>query len=235
MGDVTISRGDLIRELDARGELVDGVAPTGAAAAFLTEEVQKQLVGDAAARQGVDATVGSIDQLQSLFQDIVADEIEQRVPDIRSVAESLTTCSRHILVTTEDEADEVLAELEGGADFAALAQVLSIDTGSGAAGGDLGCVPAGQFVPEFELALFEAAAGEVVGPVQSQFGFHVIEKLPNVADATAIIDAGFDSAFDSEDAYDIWFEETFIAPDIEVDPRYGEWDPEAFLVVPPVG
>ncbi len=67
------------------------------------------------------------------------------------------------------------AEIEGGADFAALAAEHSTDTSSKAGGGDLGWFGTGRMVGEFEEAVFGAAEGDLVGPVQTNYGFHVIK------------------------------------------------------------
>ncbi|RYE56087.1 MAG: peptidylprolyl isomerase, partial [Hyphomicrobiales bacterium] len=84
----------------------------------------------------------------------------------------------HILVATKEEADAIKAELDGGADFAAIAAEKSIDPGSGANGGDLGFFSQGMMVPEFETAAFALAnPGDVSEPVQSQFGFHIIKLV----------------------------------------------------------
>jgi len=80
----------------------------------------------------------------------------------------------HILLRTEDEAKAVLAELEGGADFAALAKEKSEDKGSGNNGGDLGWFRLEEMVPEFSQQVASLEPGEVGGPVQSRFGFHVV-------------------------------------------------------------
>jgi peptidyl-prolyl cis-trans isomerase C len=81
----------------------------------------------------------------------------------------------HILVETEDEAREIIAALNGGGDFAALAAERSMDPGSKTRGGALGFFGRGQMVPEFEAAAFALEAGAITPePVQSQFGFHVI-------------------------------------------------------------
>jgi peptidyl-prolyl cis-trans isomerase C len=79
----------------------------------------------------------------------------------------------HILVETEEEAAAIVAELEGGADFAALAQERSVGP-SGPNGGDLGWFGAGMMVPQFEEAVFALDPGAVSEPVQTQFGWHVI-------------------------------------------------------------
>ena len=81
----------------------------------------------------------------------------------------------HILVGTEEEAKTVVADLEKGGDFATIAKEKSIDPGSGARGGDLGFIPKGKTVPEFEKAAFGLEVGAYTkAPVQSQFGWHVI-------------------------------------------------------------
>jgi parvulin-like peptidyl-prolyl isomerase len=80
----------------------------------------------------------------------------------------------HVLVTTEAEARAVLASLEGGESFGDAARAQSTDTGSAESGGFLGCLQPGQFVPEFESAAENATAGDPVGPVQTEFGYHVL-------------------------------------------------------------
>jgi thiol-disulfide isomerase/thioredoxin len=85
----------------------------------------------------------------------------------------------HILVSSEDNANEILEELEQGADFEELARQESIDTGSAQAGGDLGFFAQEQMVPEFGEAAFELDVGELSDVVESQFGFHIIKRLPD--------------------------------------------------------
>lgn len=82
--------------------------------------------------------------------------------------------ARHILVKTEDEAKDILKQLQGGADFAELAKSKSLDTGSGASGGDLGYFSHNQMVKAFEEAAFALNKGELSKPVQTEFGWHVI-------------------------------------------------------------
>jgi parvulin-like peptidyl-prolyl isomerase len=83
-------------------------------------------------------------------------------------------CARHILVETREEAETLLAELQGGADFAELAREHSTDPGSGAQGGDLGCFAAEMMVAPFAEAAFAAELDTPTGPVESQFGHHLI-------------------------------------------------------------
>lgn len=80
----------------------------------------------------------------------------------------------HILVATLEEAEALKAELAAGADFAELAKAKSLDTGSGSTGGELGWFGLGMMVKPFEDAVVAATVGQVAGPVQSDFGFHLI-------------------------------------------------------------
>lgn len=84
--------------------------------------------------------------------------------------------ARHILVATEEEADAVKAELEGGADFAELARERSVDPSAQQNGGDLGFFSRGMMVGPFEDAAFALTEpGQISEPVQSDFGWHVIQ------------------------------------------------------------
>lgn len=86
---------------------------------------------------------------------------------------SLAT-ARHILVSTEAQANELKTAIEKGASFAELAQQHS-SCPSGRQGGDLGSFGPGEMVPEFDSVVFSAPINEVQGPVRTQFGYHLIE------------------------------------------------------------
>ena len=85
--------------------------------------------------------------------------------------------ARHILVNTEDEAKTVIDRLNKGEDFGKLAAELSQDTATAAKGGDLGWFGKGQMVAPFEEAAFSLKVGEISQPVQSDFGWHVIQVI----------------------------------------------------------
>lgn len=80
----------------------------------------------------------------------------------------------HILVDSEQKAAEIKLQIEGGADFATLAREHSADPGSGARGGDLGWFGLGQMVRPFEEAVVALQPGGLGGPVQTQFGWHIV-------------------------------------------------------------
>jgi peptidyl-prolyl cis-trans isomerase C len=84
----------------------------------------------------------------------------------------------HILVATEDEAKDIIRQLDGGADFAALAKEKSTDPSAKQNGGDLGYFTASDMVPEFSQAVFAMEKGESSKvPVKSHFGWHVIKVV----------------------------------------------------------
>lgn len=82
----------------------------------------------------------------------------------------------HILVKKEDKARELLAKVNAGESFSELAKKHS-DCPSGKSGGDLGWFGRGQMVKEFEEAAFNGQKGTTVGPVRTQFGWHLIRVL----------------------------------------------------------
>jgi peptidyl-prolyl cis-trans isomerase C len=83
--------------------------------------------------------------------------------------------AKHILVSSEAEAKKIIAELKGGADFAALAKQYSKDASGAQEGGDLGFFKQSEMVPEFAAAAFALKPGQMSDqPVHTQFGWHVI-------------------------------------------------------------
>ena len=114
--------------------------------------------------------------IQAIVQTAVTDEALQAAYDARfKDAVPLTEYNAsHILVDTQEAAEKLKTDLAAGADFAALAKANSTDTGSGANGGDLGWFGLGAMVKPFEDAVIAAKVGEVSGPVQSDFGWHLI-------------------------------------------------------------
>ncbi len=82
--------------------------------------------------------------------------------------------ARHILVDSEEKCNELKTEIENGVDFGEVAQANSTCPSS-AKGGDLGQFGPGQMVPEFDEAVFNGDVGVVYGPIQTQFGYHLLE------------------------------------------------------------
>jgi peptidyl-prolyl cis-trans isomerase C len=114
--------------------------------------------------------------MEELVSAAATDEALQALYDERfaNVDPGTEYNASHILVKTEEEAKAVIAELEAGADFAELAREKSTGP-SGPNGGALGWFGKGTMVAPFEEAVVALKPGEISGPVQTQFGWHVIK------------------------------------------------------------
>lgn len=159
------------------------------------------------------------------------DEAQQLLTD--DPASWTIVCAFHILVGTEDEANAVLARLDDGEDFAALAAELSTDTQSGLSGGDLGCTTPSSYVTEFAAATLDAEIGAVTGPVETTYGFHLI-RVDSRTEAT--LEELKQGATDMETSNLIsdWYLSAVTDADIAVNAEYGTWetDPIPTIVAP---
>lgn len=192
--DITVTEEDVNEELDTlKGQIGDQARSQGEEditdeeaysqaleqAGFteeeLREDIQEQLPVQKV-QEEVAGDAGPSDEEVRTFYD----ENEE------SFTEPEERCARHILFPpdAEEPAEEAKQELEDGADFAELAQQESQDTGTAEEGGDLGCAPqtdpqSGQptYAPAFNDALFaeDAEEGDLLGPVETEFGYHIIQ------------------------------------------------------------
>lgn len=123
--------------------------------------------------------------------------------------------ARHILVETEDLAEEVKKKLESGEDFAELAKEYSTDEGSKESGGDLGYFPRGAMVAEFEERAFSLKIDEISEPVKSQFGYHIIKVEDKKEEKEATLEEHKDDIRNIlleeklPEAYQTWYEEKY--------------------------
>ncbi|HEY6918511.1 MAG TPA: peptidylprolyl isomerase, partial [Tabrizicola sp.] len=162
-------------------QLPDDVLFKGIYNQLIQQEVLAQSVGELGPR--VQATLENDKRglisgiaMEGIVKQAVTDEALQKAYDDRFKDAKPQTeyNAAHILVATKEEADAIKAELDGGGDFAEIAKAKSTDTGSGANGGDLGWFGLGMMVKPFEDAVVAAKVGEVTGPIQTDFGFHLI-------------------------------------------------------------
>ena len=137
-------------------------------------------------------------------------------------------CVRHILFNKDQQqkAEEVKAQLQDGGDFAELARENSQDPGSAEKGGDLGCLGKGETVAPFEEAAFDAEKGEVVGPVETEFGYHLIEVTETREERTQPLDEVEPQITDQlaatqqEEEFTEWIEEQKQQRDVKYLPGY---------------
>jgi peptidyl-prolyl cis-trans isomerase D len=115
--------------------------------------------------------------LRQVFEvQILRDKLQAEVvTDLVPVKEEVW--ARHILVESEEEAQEVLQALEAGESFDELAAEYSIDESNSGQGGDLGWFDRETMVPEFAEVAFSLDEGEISDPVSTAFGFHIIQVL----------------------------------------------------------
>lgn len=114
---------------------------------------------------------------QALRREALAAEMTARL--VETVPETVPQVhARHILVASQQQAQSLLTELEGGADFGQLALTNSLDLSTRVDGGDLGWFPRGVLTqPEVEEAAFSLQPGERSDVIESELGFHIIEVL----------------------------------------------------------
>jgi len=200
----------------------------------LIAEIEEAISNQVGGPLSLDATLADIGFPRDFFESIFL--VQQAILDTIAIELSVgrtleTRTARHILVETSEEADEIYALLLDGADFGELARERSQDPGSGAAGGVLGAQERGVFVPPFDNAVWSAPLDTVLEPVESDFGFHVIEVIESTTLSAADLD--------SQARQNLVFEELSAiidaalgAADVSVDPTIGTWDAVGGRVLP---
>ena len=119
--------------------------------------------------------------------------------------------ARHILVEDEDTAIEILAKLEAGEDWNALAAEHSLDTANKDDGGALGWFGRGMMVPEFEEAAFALEPGQISEPVQTSYGYHIIAS--DGKEIRPMEEAALETARNT--AAEEWYQELIAGYDIQ--------------------
>lgn len=167
----------------------------------------RRVLAERAAQQGLDKNPTNAAAIQVARDKVLSDALlaemdKKNMPsdaDVEAMAKTVYQASpdrfkageqvhiRHILLTKDGDnaradAEAVLKQLKGGADFATLAKEKSKDPGSAAKGGDLGAFEHGRMVPEFDKVAFEMKKpGELSDLVETKFGYHIlqlVEKTP---------------------------------------------------------
>ena len=261
LADEYFTRGDVFGTAPEEDGRVDGEQTRFLLGAVVEQQLLRTFLDD----QGVDVTelrqtyidgvLGNSPaaDLSQGFLDLIADVDEQFTsqalaqvdpPDIDSLralysqnpSSTGVVCVRHILVETEAEANDLLDELDEGADFAELAADRSIDPTAAEAGGainngDTECIPLQtmlqSFDPGFSAGALAAREGVPSDPIESSFGWHIILHRPwneIAASVAAVHQPGTSGGF--------LFDGYSTTTEVDVDPRFGNWDPLGRAVVP---
>ncbi|RUW13241.1 peptidylprolyl isomerase [Mesorhizobium sp. M1A.F.Ca.IN.022.05.2.1] len=194
---VATINGEKLTEADlalAEGELSQQFAqlpPQQRRAAALSAAIEIRVMAKKAVDSGLDKDADFLRRMAFLQQralhgEVVEKEVVDKVTDadirarydqeIANTPPVNEIHARHILVKTKEEAEAIIKQLDGGADFQKLANEHTSDPSGKSNGGDLGWFGPGQMVPEFDKAAFALDVGKYSKePVQSQFGWHVIK------------------------------------------------------------
>jgi parvulin-like peptidyl-prolyl isomerase len=213
------------------------------------ELLVEQAGGDEALQEVIDSANVSDEELRANLRDqVVQNKITSQLAD--GVDEAAIEAAyendpqgrygakvqvRHILTKKRAQAQDAIERIESGEDFAEVASEVSIDPGSAENGGSLGEVGRGATVPPFEKAAFNADVGQVVGPVKSDFGFHVLEvtdtvPAPDLADVEGQIRTELEAQSGGQAFNE--FITGFVADlEIQVEDEYGRWDEASVAVV----
>jgi peptidyl-prolyl cis-trans isomerase C len=190
VGGQVITEADLAFAAEDIGQDLNSIPPDQIRAVLLTQMIDLKLMAQAGAAAGLQE-----DDLFKLRLAYLTDRALRRAFTKTAVSDAITpeaikaeydkqvaaipdedeVHARHILVSTEDDAKAIKAEIDAGADFAELAKQKSIEPNAAQSGGDLGYFKRAVMVKPFGDAAFAMQVGQVSDPVQTQFGWHIIK------------------------------------------------------------
>jgi parvulin-like peptidyl-prolyl isomerase len=222
--DVEEERTKLIEQLGGQKAFDKAVEESGLSEEDVNDQIRQRVLQDRIAEkvaEGVEVTDADIQK----FYD---ENAETRFGP--------KATARHILVKDKAKAESILEELRNGGDFAKLAQKHSTDPGSAEQGGELPEFGRGQMVAPFEEAVFNAKQGDIIGPVKTDFGYHVIEVLQlsqgqSIDEVREEISTELGDTKKSEVLKEELAKQTSEA-EVDVNPRFGTWDSKQGLVEP---
>ena len=190
VGGEPITEADLAFAAEDIGADLNQIPQEQIRAVLLSQMIDLKLMAQAGEKQGL-----TEDQLFKLRLNYLTDRALRRAYSKLAISDTITPeavkaeydkqvaaipdedeiHARHILVSTEDDAKAIKAQLDGGADFIELAKAKSIEPNAAQSGGDLGYFKRGVMVKPFADAVFAMQVGQISDPVQTQFGWHIIK------------------------------------------------------------
>jgi parvulin-like peptidyl-prolyl isomerase len=141
------------------------------------QELREDAIETAGSEDALRESVAEVQLSLEMFNDVYLPQqamIAAIRDDLAEGSDVEMRTARHILVDDEQTAQDAVDRIEEGEDFGAVAAELSTDQGTAASGGELPPAQRGQYVPEFDEATWEAELGELVGPIETDFGYHLI-------------------------------------------------------------
>jgi peptidyl-prolyl cis-trans isomerase C len=190
VGGEPITEADLAFAAEDIGADLNNIPPDQIRAVLLAQMIDLKLMAQAGDKAGMQD-----DELFKLRLEYLTDRALRRAYTRSAVSDTITpeaieaeyqkqiaaipnedeVHARHILVSTEDDAKAIKAEIDAGADFIELAKAKSIEPNAAQSGGDLGYFKRGVMVKPFGDAAFAMTVGQISDPVQTQFGWHIIK------------------------------------------------------------
>ena len=190
VGGEPITEADLAFAAEDIGADLNQIPPEQIRAVLLAQMIDLKLMAQAGDKQGLQS-----DQLFKLRLEYLTDRALRRAYTKVAISDTITAeaikaeydkqvaaipdedevHARHILVSTEEDAKAIKAELDAGGDFIALAKAKSIEPNAAQSGGDLGYFKRAVMVKPFADAAFAMEVGAISDPVQTQFGWHIIK------------------------------------------------------------
>ncbi|MDQ3751586.1 MAG: peptidylprolyl isomerase [Actinomycetota bacterium] len=220
------------------------------------EQVKAQLPNEEAFDKALEERGFTLEEVKMLFHDqLIEQKLQQEVTADAGPTEERVraeydanpaafdeTHYQHILVKEEGTAKDLASRLQeapaGKVDslFPKLAKEFSEDPSAAENSGDLGFLPSGQLVPEFEEAAAKLDVGEVSAPVQTEFGFHVIRvtgrRSLSFEEAKPQLEQSL-GASEGEAAWTSFVKKAYEDADVEINPRFGELDLDTQQIVNP--
>jgi peptidyl-prolyl cis-trans isomerase C len=222
---------------------LEDLSSAEASDAYLAEASDQDiaLIGRVASNPALTLDAVELVTVQLNVRESVKEELANETEFLQDVWQNdqnllIQACARHVLVATEDEANAAKARFDAGEDFSALATELSLDTQS--PGGALPCPSRpDDFLQPFASVVATAPVGQVAGPVETQFGWHIVlvdsrQSPQNLNELSqnplrwlppSIIDA----------AWIGWLNEALESADIDVRSQIGTWYPAVDGIIPP--
>jgi foldase protein PrsA len=201
------------------------------------DAVDQQLTKLKLTRDDLNTLARQVLLFQDVQQQVIEDELGEdglRAQYEKDILQYTTVQAEHILVKTEAEAQDVYQQVTSpgftDADFQALAKEVSIDPSVKQNGGSLGSAVASTYVPEFGEAVAAMEPGDISQPVKSEFGWHVIKLVSK--DVTPFEEAKAQLLqAQGPTVFNDWLRTQFDEGNLEVNPKYGQFDDETLTVV----